>query len=1688
MYDIFTKQTLYDAHEKATAQILSRASDNLIKKAIFHENANQYLVVFIVGKHDLIFYYVYGGQREDDGEYIRSQESRSKESRSQDSRSAGRPQDSPPQRPANRATSQPTNTVIRRFPTIKEHGEIRDICFNSSGDNIYILFEEGIIVCLSVLELTEQLQQQLHGKRAGGALDLDASLICTKSICSPTNIIVWYSFDGQQEIAIIGNQLGELCFVNVDKRQIIIKRTSIKKPIKNLRIIRDKFTVTLLITAADNSQLKLPLEENRLSLILNQDNDADNIRFMEENKFKLFSCFIVYNGAQQPEIDEEKIRPVPVQIELRKHKSCSSTGNLAGANHLLNSFASGNLLLNHGDEKLNCILINQQSFILATHYHENGNLASINIFEGNEFDYEFTTPLSKYCFPRECVSLENIIELVTERLIITANANVLFVISKQCSDFRRENIEYNSIISSIEFDSRILSVFRLNENQIDNYLDTLIVVTSQCAYKLRPKMSCESIFTELLSFGGQMAGTNQLSGAGHAFGSPIGNSLGSSLGSSIGKPLAGKLRSTAGSLIGTPPNPAHEFAFMLRLNLNTLYKRTTHHFLQNKQYQKVLELFQSEHISKLELIKNFLTYGYLNEAINIISHLFEEKNYDLDDQDKVSFANVYVACSIQRILEKRVMNEKNVSKLKQFLLSNIYYNEQYVIKLLIGSYMFELATLCAAIRNNYACLIRNLLNVEQVQRELLKSDFYDQISQSIYADTLTEPFRSADYFECLLATDSLQGFFLESDLISTYLKLLIETLPKLNDRLLKRASRLFDPRQPQVQIFLNNVVSKLSPKYMCYASSPADDRMSVIQKKDVVNFFIFINLMILKNQRQNGQFDRRILGLLQSRKASDSGLDNELEYNRSPTEQDYQVTAGQSRGFLVKHGRLFGWGSAKFGADAEVHINCNKQSFEPKLNGYFSEQLAIKVISVSSGAYHTLILTKISCFAVGQSIYGQLGCGERIQYTRYPKIIRKLQKLIVQKLVCGQYHSFALTADGRLYSWGWGTHGQLGHGDTETLYEPKRVRYFRRKPVVDVSAGYCHSIVLDADGVVYSFGSNVYGQLGSADDKLKKRNLPEPIYLIEEKISLISSKYFQCLAYCADSRTIYYFGTSPQNSQLVAQQMKKMRSTQQQQQQLNGDAPDAVALANQCTQTKEHKTPRKFEVEYEVRKLETGNLHCMLLTADGRVYSWGRGPEGQLGHGSEKSIVVPTQVQLPDCNNKIVDIACGYDFSLCVSADGELYSFGQNIDHQLGFLTKPEPKSSSSLSNVNSILDSKKLKFKGKKVLTILSSKQVEKTPVRVEFSSERKDLAYLDSVQIDFTTLKAQKKKRRSCDRMLRLKDDLEFSNFSLSTIIYKLRHQLDLRLILNTCLSLESHLCCGFIYELLKEPLNALQFYLKAAFASEEAMAVNGGDAGDRADANNADANNANGHSTDHNAEVKEILNYFTAKYMTKDQATFKQLIVRFADIWLSKRTLPELETVLIEVYEQKVNNFGFGLFLFELMEADGLEAVGFSNEFKIRLMKVTCEYLKSAKINAFMGEPASSLLSSIGSNQNVLSEKTATKLWKSLVNEINKGEKARQSATKNGLEANRIDESSADDSNETAGIEIIPDDNQMYIFSCTHHFSKDYFSSILLKQLGVISSDLNGDADHESTLKTNGMDQMNFKGRCPLCSTGY
>ena len=75
--------------------------------------------------------------------------------------------------------------------------------------------------------------------------------------------------------------------------------------------------------------------------------------------------------------------------------------------------------------------------------------------------------------------------------------------------------------------------------------------------------------------------------------------------------------------------------------------------------------------------------------------------------------------------------------------------------------------------------------------------------------------------------------------------------------------------------------------------------------------------------------------------------------------------------------------------------------------------------------------------------------------------------------------------------------------------------------------------------------------------------------------------------------------------------------------------------------------------------------HGTLVDAEGRVRTWGRGEYGALGHGSSDNVEVPRVIESL-AMERIICVAAGYQFSMVLTATGRLFSFGLNHAGQLG--------------------------------------------------------------------------------------------------------------------------------------------------------------------------------------------------------------------------------------------------------------------------------------------------------------------------------------------------------------------------------------------------------------------------------------
>jgi E3 ubiquitin-protein ligase HERC1 len=85
----------------------------------------------------------------------------------------------------------------------------------------------------------------------------------------------------------------------------------------------------------------------------------------------------------------------------------------------------------------------------------------------------------------------------------------------------------------------------------------------------------------------------------------------------------------------------------------------------------------------------------------------------------------------------------------------------------------------------------------------------------------------------------------------------------------------------------------------------------------------------------------------------------------------------------------------------------------------------------------------------------------------------------------------------------------------------------------------------------------------------------------------------------------------------------------------------------------------------QIKQCDGGAWHTVLLDTSGRVFCWGSNFWGQIGTGESTNQLEPTELTFLR-NEKIVKIACGSNFTICLSEDGKVFSFGCSSNMKIG--------------------------------------------------------------------------------------------------------------------------------------------------------------------------------------------------------------------------------------------------------------------------------------------------------------------------------------------------------------------------------------------------------------------------------------
>jgi len=235
---------------------------------------------------------------------------------------------------------------------------------------------------------------------------------------------------------------------------------------------------------------------------------------------------------------------------------------------------------------------------------------------------------------------------------------------------------------------------------------------------------------------------------------------------------------------------------------------------------------------------------------------------------------------------------------------------------------------------------------------------------------------------------------------------------------------------------------------------------------------------------------------------------------------------------------------------------------------------------------------------------------------------------------------------GLVLTLGQGDTGQLGLG--EDVMEKSRPGLVAGiKDAVDVVAGGMHSVVLDKDGVIWTFGCNDEGSLGRAVEGEEDCFLPGKV-LVDDRVVMVSAGDSHTAA-LTEGGEVFVWGTFR-------------------------DSSGPIGL-------KEPHVIEKFPVRIlegeEVVKISSGSDHLAILTRGGDVWTMGNSEQGQLGRVGESfahrggrrglgMLLQPGQIHWRDRKTVIKDVWAGSYNTLALTATGKVLVVGLNNYSQMG--------------------------------------------------------------------------------------------------------------------------------------------------------------------------------------------------------------------------------------------------------------------------------------------------------------------------------------------------------------------------------------------------------------------------------------
>lgn len=348
---------------------------------------------------------------------------------------------------------------------------------------------------------------------------------------------------------------------------------------------------------------------------------------------------------------------------------------------------------------------------------------------------------------------------------------------------------------------------------------------------------------------------------------------------------------------------------------------------------------------------------------------------------------------------------------------------------------------------------------------------------------------------------------------------------------------------------------------------------------------------------------------------------------------------------ISRAGRLYSWGCGNFEGTNDGQLGQGPGKEDNTLPALVTVPGLVdgeRVVDAAAGCYHSAVLTSNQrVFTFGLNNYGQLGRSGLAAGAAVPRspptltanndgstgdsaddyadgIPRAVEDSpstgdsadgLVAGIGAGFYTLYLLSRSGEMRCAGSNAAGQCGTAST-TTEAPAAVPELSGVQVRQAVGGYCHTLVLDANGTVFSMGCGEDGQRGDGRP-LDGDLVPEcEREAHEEAVENYKPTVITSCAMPGSATTISSVAAGANHSLAVSATGQLFGWGSNEHGQLTAALPeDGVSTPRHLP------LPLDRTIGERVTQVSAGYAHTAVVTNTGRTILFGKGENGQLGHG-----------------------------------------------------------------------------------------------------------------------------------------------------------------------------------------------------------------------------------------------------------------------------------------------------------------------------------------------------------------------------------------------------------------------------------------------------------------------------------------